>query len=128
VHALADVHHLLVGIRADRDGFPERVHVENNPRPRATELVRMFIDRYQVEPNRLSAAGFAEYHPVDDNAIPEGRARNRRIDIVILNPALQEKSPFATPPAAPVPLAPPAGPSASAAASAASASPAPARR
>ena len=95
---------------------------------RATELVRMFIDRYQVEPNRLSAAGFAEYHPVDDNAIPEGRARNRRIDIVILNPALQEKSPFATPPAAPVPLAPPAGPPASAAASAASASPAPARR
>jgi len=48
------------------------------------------------------AAGFAEYHPVDDNSIPEGRARNRRIDIVILNPALQEKSPFATPPATPI--------------------------
>jgi hypothetical protein len=68
----------------------------------------------------LLAAGFAEYHPVDDNSIPEGRARNRRIDIVILNPALQEKSPFATPPAAPtaLPLPPetpanPAGPAVS---------------
>lgn len=64
---------------------------------RATELVRLFIVRYHVEPKRLSAAGFAEYHPVDDNETPEGRARNRRVDIVILNPAFQEKSPFATP-------------------------------
>ncbi|HUI52162.1 MAG TPA: flagellar motor protein MotB [Patescibacteria group bacterium] len=70
---------------------------------RATELVRLFIVRYHVEPNRLSASGYAEFHPVDDNATPEGRARNRRVDIVILNPALQEKSPFATPAAAPQP-------------------------
>ncbi len=68
---------------------------------RATELVRLFILRYDIEPNRLSAAGFAEFHPVDDNDTPEGRAHNRRIDIVILNPALQEKSPFAPLPAAP---------------------------
>jgi chemotaxis protein MotB len=79
---------------------------------RATELVRLFIVRYHVEPNRLSAAGFAEYHPVDLNDSPDGRARNRRVDIVILNPALQEKSPFATPLAAPTPLPSPAGPAA----------------
>ena len=79
---------------------------------RATELVRLFILRYHVEPNRLSAAGFAEYHPVDDNSNQDGRARNRRVDIVILNPALQEKSPFATPVAAPVPLLPSANPAA----------------
>jgi len=79
---------------------------------RASNLVRLFIDRYRVEPNRLSAAGYAEFHPVDDNDTPEGRARNRRIDIVILNPALQEKSPFATSPAAMTtdPAAPAAGP------------------
>lgn len=78
---------------------------------RSTELVRMFIVRYHVEPNRLSAAGFAEFHPVDDNGTPEGRARNRRIDIVILNPALQERSPFATPSPAPAALqAPPESP------------------
>jgi len=68
---------------------------------RATELVRLFIMRYHIEPDRLSAAGFAEYHPVDVNDTSDGRARNRRVDIVILNPALQEKSPFAAPAAAP---------------------------
>jgi chemotaxis protein MotB len=59
---------------------------------RATELVKLFIQRYRVMPSRLSAAGFAEFHPVDDNSTPEGRAHNRRIDVVILNPALNEKS------------------------------------
>ena len=114
------------------EGHTDNIPIHNGHFPsnwelstaRATELVRLFIVRYQVEPNRLSAAGFAEFHPVDDNAIPEGRARNRRIDIVILNPALQEKSPFATPAAAPVPLPPSAGPPAIAAAPAASPSPA----
>jgi chemotaxis protein MotB len=70
---------------------------------RATELVRLFILRYHVEPDRLSAAGFAEYHPVDVNDTADGRARNRRVDIVILNPAFQERSPFVSPPAAPQP-------------------------
>lgn len=70
---------------------------------RATELVKLFIYRYRVDPDRLSAAGFAEFHPVDDNDNAEGRAHNRRIDIVILNPALQERSPFARPAAAPIP-------------------------
>ncbi len=91
---------------------------------RATELVRMFIVRYRVEPNRLSAAGFAEYHPVDDNGVPEGRARNRRIDIVILNPALQERSPFATPAAASVAAHPSTGPPTTQPATAASTTPA----
>jgi chemotaxis protein MotB len=40
----------------------------------------------------LSAAGYAEFHPVALNDSAEGRARNRRVDIVILNPnpTLQE--------------------------------------
>jgi chemotaxis protein MotB len=53
---------------------------------RATELVKLFILRYQFDAARLSAAGFAEYHPVALNDNPEDRARNRRVDIVILNP------------------------------------------
>ena len=64
---------------------------------RSTELVRLFIDRYHVDPARLSAAGYAEFHPVDDNDSAEGRARNRRIDVVILNPSFGEKMPFITP-------------------------------
>lgn len=62
---------------------------------RATELIKLFLDRYHIEPARLSAAGFAEFHPVSENDTAEGRARNRRVDIVILNPLAGEKSPFA---------------------------------
>ncbi|MGD0963653.1 MAG: flagellar motor protein MotB [Candidatus Acidiferrales bacterium] len=53
---------------------------------RATELIEMFINRYHFSPARLAAAGYAEYHPVDSNSTPEGRAHNRRVDIVVLKP------------------------------------------
>jgi chemotaxis protein MotB len=59
---------------------------------RATELVQLFIYRYHVMPSRLSAAGYAEFHPVADNSTPDGRSRNRRIDIVVLNPLLTNRS------------------------------------
>ena len=51
---------------------------------RATELVRLLIVRYQFAPERLSAAGYAEYHPIAGNATAQGRAQNRRVDLVIL--------------------------------------------
>jgi chemotaxis protein MotB len=51
---------------------------------RATELVRVLIDRYNFAPERLSAAGYAEFHPVASNLTQQGRAQNRRVDIVIL--------------------------------------------
>jgi chemotaxis protein MotB len=53
---------------------------------RATQLIEMFIDRYHFLPGRLAAAGYAEYHPVDSNSTPEGKAHNRRVDIVVLRP------------------------------------------
>ncbi len=54
---------------------------------RATEIVRLLIVRDGFSPDRLSAAGFAEYHPVASNRTAEGRGINRRVDIVILGPA-----------------------------------------
>jgi chemotaxis protein MotB len=54
---------------------------------RATEIVRLLIVRDGFGPDRLSAAGFAEYHPVATNRSPEGRAMNRRVDIVVLSRA-----------------------------------------
>ena len=51
---------------------------------RATELAKIFILDYHFAPARLSAAGFAEYHPVAANDTPEGRSQNRRVDIIVL--------------------------------------------
>jgi len=52
---------------------------------RSTELVRLLIQRYGLAPERLSAAGYAEYHPIASNETPQGRAENRRVDVVILS-------------------------------------------
>jgi chemotaxis protein MotB len=51
---------------------------------RATALIELLVTRYRFGPERLSAAGYAEYHPVAGNSTPQGRAQNRRVDIVIL--------------------------------------------
>jgi chemotaxis protein MotB len=51
---------------------------------RATELARSFIVDHGIVPARLSAAGYAEYHPVASNDTREGRSLNRRVDIIVL--------------------------------------------
>jgi len=53
---------------------------------RATEVIRKFILQYRFEPQRLSAAGYGEYHPAASNKDEDGRRMNRRIDLVILRP------------------------------------------
>ncbi|MGA2346281.1 MAG: flagellar motor protein MotB [Candidatus Sulfotelmatobacter sp.] len=52
---------------------------------RSTELVRLLILRYRFSPARLAAAGYAEYHPIASNDTAQGRAQNRRVDVVILS-------------------------------------------
>jgi chemotaxis protein MotB len=50
---------------------------------RATHLTRIFVaDGFASY--RLSASGYAEFHPVAPNDTAEGRAQNRRIDIIVL--------------------------------------------
>lgn len=51
---------------------------------RATEMVKSLIEDHGVSPERLSAAGYAEFHPVASNDTAKGRQLNRRVDIVIL--------------------------------------------
>ena len=54
---------------------------------RANSVVRVLRDQYQVSMDRVVSAGKGKYDPVADNATAEGRAKNRRTDI-ILNPDL----------------------------------------
>lgn len=56
---------------------------------RSASVVRILINDFHVNPLHLVAAGHSKYDPVDTNATPEGRARNRRTDI-ILEPNLNE--------------------------------------
>ena len=51
---------------------------------RATELVKILIEQYGIAAERLSAAGYAEFHPVASNSTNKGRQLNRRVDVVIL--------------------------------------------
>jgi two-component system copper resistance phosphate regulon response regulator CusR len=51
---------------------------------RATELVRLLVVEFDFSPALLSAAGYAQYHPIGANDTPEGRALNRRVDVVVL--------------------------------------------
>ena len=53
---------------------------------RAASITRELLAQHTVSPDQISAAGFAEFHPAADNSTEEGRAKNRRVDIVLLNP------------------------------------------
>lgn len=52
---------------------------------RSIALLSLLSERFEVHPDRISIAGYAETAPVAGNDTGEGRARNRRVDIVILN-------------------------------------------
>ncbi len=51
---------------------------------RATSIVRLLQEKYNVEPARLIASGRSSYTPLTDNDSKENRARNRRTNIIIL--------------------------------------------
>lgn len=56
---------------------------------RAISIVRILTDEYKITPTRLTASGRGEFSPKATNATPEGRAKNRRTE-VILSPKLDE--------------------------------------
>lgn len=56
---------------------------------RATSITRILVDEYNVSGRAIKASGRSEYLPVETNTSPEGRARNRRTEIV-LSPNLEK--------------------------------------
>ena len=49
---------------------------------RASSVVRLFVEA-GVDPSRLTAAGYGDQRPLADNAFEDGRARNRRVTLLI---------------------------------------------
>ncbi len=51
---------------------------------RSIAMLELLRDRFQIPPSRMAVAGYAENAPVDTNDTEEGRAHNRRVDLVLL--------------------------------------------
>lgn len=51
---------------------------------RACSVVRFFVDKMGLDPERFSAQGYADNRPKVDNTSPENRETNRRVEIIVL--------------------------------------------
>lgn len=81
-----------VEIEGHTDSIPIRGRYQDNwdlSTARSTAIVRILTNDYQLDPLRVTASGRSKYDPVDTNETSEGRARNRRTEI-ILAPKLDE--------------------------------------
>ncbi len=70
---------------------------------RSIAMLELFSTRYDIPRQRLAIAGYADTAPKDSNDTEEGRAHNRRVDIVILNQQVVMNGPGSV---EPVPYAP----------------------
>lgn len=62
---------------------------------RATSIIHYFINKGKLDPKRLSAVGYGPYRPVASNKTEEGKAKNRRVEIIILPQTWVKKRPAA---------------------------------
>jgi chemotaxis protein MotB len=60
---------------------------------RATFLLQYLISNENIPPQRMSAVGYGQYRPVASNDTAEGRAANRRVDLVVLGAAAEKQEP-----------------------------------
>ena len=76
------------------EGFTDSVPINTKAFPsnwelsagRAASVVHLFTGE-GIEPKRMAAVGFGEYRPIADNSTPDGRNKNRRVVILILESA-----------------------------------------
>lgn len=60
---------------------------------RAVNVVKYLIEQNGISAYRMSASGYSDQHPVDDNNTSEGRQKNRRVDMVILRDEIKSVNP-----------------------------------
>jgi len=83
---------ITVDIEGHTDSIPIRGRYKDNwdlSTARANSIVRILTQDYKVDPVRVIASGHSQYDPVQSNSTSEGRALNRRTEI-ILSPKLDE--------------------------------------
>jgi len=81
-----------IQIEGNTDSIPIRGRYQDNwdlSTARANAIVRILVNKYSVDPESVVSVGHSYYDPVAPNDTPEGRALNRRTDIV-LSPNLEE--------------------------------------
>lgn len=81
-----------VNIEGHTDSIPIHGKFKDNwdlSTARANAIVRILTNNYKVDPSRVIASGHSYYEPIESNETPEGRAKNRRTEI-ILSPKLDE--------------------------------------
>ncbi|NLV76431.1 MAG: flagellar motor protein MotB [Tissierellia bacterium] len=60
---------------------------------RATNVLRYLVEEENIEGNRISSSGYSYYRPIAPNDTRENKAKNRRVDIVILRSSFEEIEP-----------------------------------
>lgn len=84
---ITDYRDYEVLVEGNTDDVPiSRENIRNNwdlSCLRASSVVQALQNDYGVDPSRLTAGGRGEYNPLESNATPEGRSRNRRTQIII---------------------------------------------
>lgn len=58
---------------------------------RAVSVVKFFVDQENVDAARFTASGYGEYRPIVDNSTAENRAKNRRVNILIVTSEREKK-------------------------------------
>lgn len=81
----------LIRIEGHTDNLP--IHTERYPSnwelstARAVNVLRYFINNHNVDPRRLAAEGFGEFHPLVANDTAKNREKNRRVEIIFIKKA-----------------------------------------
>ncbi len=64
-------------------GLPEFENTFEFSTQRAVNVLEYMITVKNIDPLKLSAVGYGQYHPLDTNETAEGRVRNRRVEIIV---------------------------------------------
>ncbi len=88
--AILEQHGLILRVEGHSDDQPiHNAEFSSNwelSAARAMTVLLLLVDQTHYDPTRISVAGYGAYRPVADNRTPEGRQKNRRVDLVVVEP------------------------------------------